>query len=129
MTASPTNRTIAAMGGEVNSSLTINHPELQGTTPYFYEDYVLTAVTPGSLVRIALESTSFNGYLEILNTGTGETVADSRDFSSVTTTYLSFPPIDGISYVVRVSASPWGGRTGKVPGANAQLDCSMNAFT
>ena len=112
MTAASANRTIAAMSDEVNSSLTINHPEYQGTTSYFYEDYVLTAVTPGSLVRIALESTSFNGYLEILNAATGETAADSRDFLSDTTTYLSFPPIDGIGYIVRVSTSPWGGRTG-----------------
>jgi hypothetical protein len=94
MPAASTNRTIAALGGEVNGRLTINHPEFQGTTSYFYEDFLLTVETPGSMVRIALESTSFNGYLEILNAATGEPVADSRDFSSDTTTYLSFPPID-----------------------------------
>ena len=106
------NRSILAGGDSVSSSLTINHPVIQGTTPYFFEDYVLTGVTASRPVRIVLDSPSLSGYLEVLNAATGDVVADSNDFSADETTYLSFFPVAGISYVVRVSSTAFGPKTG-----------------
>ncbi|MFM7267217.1 MAG: CARDB domain-containing protein [Cyanobium sp.] len=112
MALSNPNRSIIAGGDSVSGSLTINHPEIRGTTPYFFDDYALTGVTPSTPIRIALDSIFLDGYLEVLNAATGDLVADSNDFASDTTTYLSLFPVAGTSYIVRVSSAAYGPRIG-----------------
>lgn len=99
--------TLAANGGNLSETLTntdLPDPDELGA---FKRDYRLdlTGVNPGQELKIALNSSNFDTYLELINADTKEFIDSNDDIDDETTdSELNFVVESGINYAVRVTS-------------------------
>ncbi|MFB2973750.1 C2 family cysteine protease [Aerosakkonema sp. BLCC-F183] len=98
---------LAANGGNISDNLTNTDLPDPDEANAFKRDYRLdlTGVNPGQELKIVLNSSSFDTYLELINADTKEFI-DSNDDSDDETTnsQLNFVVESGINYAVRVTS-------------------------
>ncbi|MFB2923243.1 C2 family cysteine protease [Aerosakkonema funiforme] len=98
---------LAANGGNISDNLTNTDLPDPDEANAFKRDYRLdlTGVNPGQELKIVLNSSSFDSYLELINADTKEFI-DSNDDSDDETTnsQLNFVVESGINYAVRVTS-------------------------
>ncbi|MUG98639.1 hypothetical protein F7734_42670 [Scytonema sp. UIC 10036] len=77
-----------------------------GESQNITDDYLLTGINAGQQVKINLNSTEFDTYLELVNRVTGEVIAENDDISNTSdrNSQLIFTAQAGIEYVVRVTS-------------------------
>lgn len=68
-----------------------------------YDGYLLTNLVAGQQVQVNLNSTAFDTYLQIVNSATGEVIAENDNFSG-TNSQASFTPQTGVDYIARATS-------------------------
>ncbi|MGK7899218.1 MAG: hypothetical protein AB4372_37780 [Xenococcus sp. (in: cyanobacteria)] len=96
--------TISANKGKVSGSLLLqDHPN-----PYrlnaFQDDYTLVDFTLGQTIELDLSSEEFDTYLQLINSDTGEIIAENDDFDGSSNSRLSFIAEENLNYLVRVTS-------------------------
>ncbi len=70
----------------------------------YVDDYSLTGAAPGIVRSISVTSTILDTTLEIIDAGTGYSVAFNDDEDELTTdSFLAFTPVAGHDYIIRVA--------------------------
>ena len=69
----------------------------------YADDYALTGVSGGQQVRINLDSSRFDPYLQVLNRRTGEVIASNDDGGPGTNSQLTFTAQSGVNYLLRAT--------------------------
>ncbi|MBD2184489.1 hypothetical protein H6S82_20370 [Planktothrix sp. FACHB-1355] len=98
---------LAANGGNVSDNITNTDLPDPHEINAFKRDYRLdlTGVNPGQELKIALNSSSFDSYLELINADTKEFIASNDDIGDENTnSQLNFVVESGINYAVRVTS-------------------------
>ncbi|WP_413176352.1 Calx-beta domain-containing protein [Anabaena azotica] len=124
---SPDAYTITVRPGETTGNLDFGastQPTLQTVRPYqpiqgslsttdarnflrsgsFADDYRLIGVSPGQNVKVNLNSTNFDPYVQLLNASTGNLIAFDDDSGEGSNSQLSFTVQAGIDYVIRTTS-------------------------
>ncbi len=99
--------TLAANGGNVSDNLTSNDLPDPDEPNAFKRDYRLdlTGVNPGQELKIALNSASFDTYVELIDADTKEFIHFNDDIDDKTTdSQLRFVVESGVNYAVRVTS-------------------------
>ncbi|MBD2103332.1 hypothetical protein H6F94_20950 [Leptolyngbya sp. FACHB-261] len=72
------------------------------------DDYRLTGVSAGRRLRLNLDSTRFNPYLQLVNASTGQVLAANDNANGGLNSQLFMTVQSGVNYLIRVtSASNW----------------------
>lgn len=91
------------------STIDLANPTRPGT---YRDDYLLTGITPGQMVRVNLDSSVFDSYLQVVNATTGQLIAENDDVNSSTNNAeVNFSAQSGTSYLLRAT-SYYAGVTG-----------------
>lgn len=69
-----------------------------------HDDYRLTGVTPGQELRINLDSSAFDPYLQIVNAATGELIDFDDDSGGSNNSALLLTAQPGTNYILRVTS-------------------------
>jgi hypothetical protein len=92
-----------ALSGTLDST----DPTNPTRTDTFRDDYLLTNLVAGQSVKLNLNSTAFDAYLQVVNAATGEVIAENDNFSG-TNSQLTFTTQAGVDYIVRATSSALG---------------------
>jgi hypothetical protein len=100
---------IAAINMGVNQTLSGSLSTTDPSNPtrtggYYKDDYRLTGVTVGQPVKVNLNSSAFDAYLQIINESTGAVVTYNDDTNGTNNSELTFTPQSGVNYLVRVTS-------------------------
>jgi len=121
-----------SLSGSLVSTDFVN-PSRSGT---YRDDYSLTGVSAGQQVRINLDSTAFDTYLQLVNANTGEVLSFNDDANGSLNSEVSFTAQAAINYIVRVTSyrgSATGNyslrtvTTGAAIGANQSISGSLDS--
>ncbi|MGB7378807.1 MAG: putative Ig domain-containing protein, partial [Rivularia sp. (in: cyanobacteria)] len=79
-----------------------------GEDSEFVDDYQLTNLESGSLVKIEANSNEFKTYVEVVDVDSNNTIVDSNNYpdksdSSDNSSYIIFSPASNTNYVIRIS--------------------------
>ena len=88
----------------VSGSLSTTDPSNSTRTGSYKDDYRLTGVTVGQPVKVNLNSSAFDAYLQIINESTGAVVTYNDDTNGTNNSELTFTPQSGVNYLVRVTS-------------------------
>ncbi len=88
-----------ALSGTLDST----DPTNPTRTDTFRDDYLLTNLVAGQSVKLNLNSTAFDAYLQVVNAATGEVIAENDNFSG-TNSQLTFTTQAGVDYIVRATS-------------------------
>ncbi len=88
----------------LNGSLSFNDFNNPTRSGSYRDDYSLTGVSAGQQVRINLNSSAFDTYLQLVNASTGELIDYDDDSGSGTNSELSFTVQSGVNYIIRVAS-------------------------
>jgi hypothetical protein len=103
VTATPSVTTGATINQQFSSSDGVD-PYYAPDGAYYADDYILSGAVAGTPRTVTVTSSTVNVTVEILDAGSGETVAYNDDASQgVTNSSTTFTPQAGRSYIVRVS--------------------------
>ncbi|MBE9145602.1 Calx-beta domain-containing protein, partial [Planktothrix mougeotii] len=107
---------VAAINMGVNQTLSGSLSTTDPSNPtrtggYYKDDYRLTGVTVGQPVKVNLNSSAFDAYVQIINQATGAVVTYNDDANGTNNSELTFTPQSGVNYLVRVT-SYYSGITG-----------------
>lgn len=94
-----------ALGDTVNGDLSVGDLSQLSRPGSFSDDYRLGGLTAGQQVEIALNSSEFDGYLQLINADTGLHLAfnDNAD-NNTTDAAINFTAQDAVNYIVRVTS-------------------------
>jgi murein DD-endopeptidase MepM/ murein hydrolase activator NlpD len=87
----------------LSGSLSTTDPNNPTRSSSYKDDYRLTGITAGQPVKVNLNSSAFDAYLQIINESTG-TVVIQNDDANGTNSEVTFTPQSGVNYLVRVTS-------------------------
>nr|WP_281062625.1 C2 family cysteine protease [Limnoraphis robusta] len=88
----------------LSGSLSTTDPSNSTRTGSYKDDYRLTGVTVGQPVKVNLNSSAFDAYVQIINESTGAVVTYNDDANGTNNSELTFTPQSGVTYLVRVTS-------------------------
>ncbi|CAD5958845.1 Calx-beta domain-containing protein [Planktothrix agardhii] len=71
---------------------------------YYKDDYSFTGITAGQSVKVNLNSSAFDAYLQIINQSTGTVVTQNDDANGTNNSEVTFNPQSGVNYLARVTS-------------------------
>lgn len=89
----------------VNGSLTTSDEldPIELPDAFYKDDYRLTGVSAGQVIRISLNSSQFDGFLLIIDADDGSVIDTNDDFGGSTNSQLDLAIQPGVSYLIRVT--------------------------
>lgn len=88
----------------VSGTLVSNDPTNPTRANTLRDDYLLVNVNAGQVVKVNLNSTTFDNYLQLINAKTGALIAQNDDFNGGNNAQINFTAQQGINYVLRATS-------------------------
>ncbi len=88
----------------ISGTLVSNDPTNSTRANTRRDDYLLVNVNAGQIVKVNLNSTAFNNYLQLINAGTGALIAQNDNFNGGNNAQINFTAQQGINYVLRATS-------------------------
>ncbi|MFM6397125.1 C2 family cysteine protease, partial [Planktothrix sp.] len=100
---------VAAINIGINQTLSGSLSTTDPTNPtrtggYYKDDYRLTGVIAGQPIKVNLNSSAFDAYVQIINEATGAVVTYNDDANGTNNSEVTFTPQSGVNYLVRVTS-------------------------